>query len=190
MLLDVGDQSANLPRHGMLRRFLEKNVQSLNSLLIVPQIHERLSENKLRRAGMALAFGDGDLRLVARLVVVLLVQIGVGEQVVGQPVFGVGQHRLLQRGSRSRIVLPFQAGPAEKREGLGVVRVQIRGRAQVSSGLREILLLEIQIPKQKIQIWAGGRQLVGFVQMLLRLFEISRLRPKPRAWFPFAPSAT
>ena len=50
MLLDLRDQRANLGRHGMLRRLIEKDVQSLNSSLILTQVYQRLSEDELGRA--------------------------------------------------------------------------------------------------------------------------------------------
>ena len=95
-----------------------------------------------------------------------------------EPVFVIGEYGLLERGSRCRVILAFEARSAEEREGLSVVRVQIRRRSQVSSSLREIPLLKIQIPKKEIQFRAGGRQLIGVVEMLLRVFELSRLESR------------
>ena len=81
----------------MFRRFLQKQIQSLNSLLIVTEVYEGLTEDELSRASSSLAFGNRDLRLVACFVIVLLVKIGVGQKIVWNPVFIVSQHGLLQR---------------------------------------------------------------------------------------------
>src|ERR1700686_1478729 len=99
MFLDFSDQGADLSRHGMLRRLLQKNIEGLNTLLMVAHACECLSENQLRGAGSAPAYGDRDLRLVARFVVALLAKVGVGEQVVRQPIASIGDDCLLQRGS-------------------------------------------------------------------------------------------
>ena len=79
MFLDLADQGADLPRHGMSWRFLEKDVQGLNRLFMLSQVDQGLSKHELRGTGRALAFGDCDLRLVACLIVVLLVEVGIGE---------------------------------------------------------------------------------------------------------------
>ena len=52
MFLDFCDQVAHLLRHGVLRRFLQKNIQCLNSFLIMTESDQSLSENEL--AGLAL----------------------------------------------------------------------------------------------------------------------------------------
>ena len=76
---------------------------------------------------------------------------------MGQPIFGIGHHRLFQSRSGRRIILLLQAGPSEKGQRLGVVRVEICGRAQVGLSAGEIFFLKIQIPQQKVQFRAGGR---------------------------------
>src|SRR5580692_7459595 len=99
VLLNLGDQSANLWSKRMLRRFVKKGIQSVKAFLIMAQVDERLSEDELGRGGAAFALVDRDLCLVASPAVVLLMQVGVSEQVMRKPVFVIGKDRLFEGGS-------------------------------------------------------------------------------------------
>ena len=83
----------------MLRRLLKKDIERVDSVLVLTQVYQCLPEDELGGAGIGFALGDRDLRLVAGFVVVALAQVSIGEEVVGQPVFGIRQYRLLERGS-------------------------------------------------------------------------------------------
>ena len=147
----------------------------MNAFLILTEVYEGLTEDELGGAGSRFALGDRDLRLVAGFVVVALAQVSIGEEVVREPVFGIRQYGLLERGSCGRVILAFEVGSAQEGESLSVVRAEIRRCPQVSSGLGEFSLLKIQIPEKKVQIGAGWRQLIGVVELFLRFFELSRL---------------
>src|SRR5208282_6334881 len=111
---------------------------------------QRLPQNKLRRTGRSLAFCDRNFCFIAGPVVMFFAEIGIGEQIMRQPVVWVGKHRLLQSRSRRGIILPLQACPAEQRERLGGVWVESGSSAKKGGSPHEVSFLKIQIALQKI----------------------------------------
>ncbi len=96
MLPDLCDQIAHLASHGVMRRLLQKSIQRLDALLVESQANQRLPQNELCRTGLRPSLGDRKLSFVSCFVVIFLLQVTISEQVVGEPAFDIGRHRLLQ----------------------------------------------------------------------------------------------
>ena len=85
-------------------------------MFILSQVNECLTENQPCRIRLRLPFIDRNLGFVSGLVVILLVEVRIGEQVVSKPALWVGCYGLLHNRLSLGIVLALQIRPAQQRE--------------------------------------------------------------------------
>ena len=136
---------------------LQERFQNSDCLLRSPEIGQRHTEHKLSPGCCLLSMVDCKLRLQLGFLILALLQVDIGQQIVGHPTVGIDGNCFFHGHPGVVVFASQKLHAAEQCQSLAVMRIKPCCLSKVGFCLLVIFFLEKQVAEQEMQRGAGRR---------------------------------